>query len=82
MNSSEINVQVKTPFKRLLVRGTFGGAGVCTAQIVTSSLLLPFKLMALDQQNYTALFGYITGIALPINKTTGIPFACVLIFCK
>lgn len=63
MNSSEINVQVKTPFKHLLVSGMFGGAGVCTAQIVTSSLLLPFKLMALDQQNYTALFGYITGIA-------------------
>ncbi len=63
MNNSEANIQVKTPFKRLLVSGMFGGAGVCTAQIVTSSLLLPLKLMALDQQNYTALFGYITGIA-------------------
>lgn len=63
MTKSETNVQVITPFKRLLLSGMFGGGGVCIAQIVTSTLLLPFKLMALDQKNYSTSFGLITGIA-------------------
>lgn len=65
------NVQLKTPFKRFLVSGMFGQAGVLIAQIVSTSLLLPFKMMEIDMQNYTAVFGYTTGLAALLALISG-----------
>ncbi len=57
------NVQVKTPFNRLLAGGILGGIGLAVATTVPLTLLLPYKLMSLNPNDYSAVFGYINGIA-------------------
>jgi MFS family permease len=71
MEILQTNVQMKTPFKRFLASGMFGQAGVLIAQIVSTSLLLPFKMMEIDMQNYTAVFGYTTGLAALLALISG-----------
>lgn len=61
--SSKSNVQVITPFNRLLASGVLGGIGLAVATTVPLTLLLPYKLMTLNPSGYSEVFGYINGIA-------------------
>jgi MFS family permease len=71
MENSQKYVQVRTPFKRLLASGVIGQAGVLIAQIVSMSLILPFKLMELDPQNFMAAFGTVCGLAGIVGMVVG-----------
>ncbi len=62
MEEKTLSEPVKTPFKRLLVGVLSSQSGMFMALMTPIMLILVFKIMEIDPENYTVSFGVVTGL--------------------